>query len=86
MKEKQVLGAALLLTAALTLFIFFILLSTPQPDVRKMPDQDQIVAGYEINYYAGVGMKILIGLSILGMAFLSLFACTHKPKPAGRSQ
>lgn len=75
--------AALLLTAALTLFIFFILLSTPQPDVRKMPDQNQIVAGYEFNYYANVIMKILIGLSILGMAFLSLFG-THKT--AGRLQ
>ncbi len=87
MKEKQVLRAALLLTAAMTLFIFFLLLSTPQPEVRKMPAQDQIVTGIGINDTVYVIMQILIVLSILGMAFLSLFACTQKLTPApGRLQ
>lgn len=82
MKEKQVLRAALLLTAGLTLFIFFLLLTTPQPDVRKLPEQYQIVTGIGINDTVYVIMQILIVLSILGMAFLSLFACTQKSTPA----
>lgn len=84
MEDKQVLRWAVLLTAAMTILIFFTILITPQPVIKKLPDQYQIVTGIEINNYVYVIMQILIVLSILGMAFLSLFACTQKLTPAPR--
>lgn len=77
MEDKQVLRWAVLLTAAMTILIFFIILITPQPVIKRMPDQYQIVTGMEINNYVYVIMQILIVLSILGMAFLSFFGTSR---------
>jgi Mg2+/Co2+ transporter CorB len=77
MEERQVLRWAVLLTAAMTILIFFTILITPQPVIKRMPDQYQIVTGIEINNYVYVIMQILIVLSILGMAFLSFFGTSR---------
>ncbi len=78
MEDKQVLRWAVLLTAAMTILIFFTILITPQPVIKRLPDQYQIVTSIEINNYVYVIMQILIVLSILGMAFLSFFG-TSRP-------
>ncbi|MDP2767210.1 MAG: hypothetical protein Q8O41_07155 [Candidatus Methanoperedens sp.] len=77
MEEKQVLRGAILLTAGLTLFIFFIILLIPQVEIVRLPEQYRIVTGMEINYYVDLIMKVLIVLAILGMAFLSFFGTIH---------